>query len=51
MATTTESMTRAVGPATSARASPRRTTPGCWPPRTSSSAGRSCWSGIMFGGT
>ena len=30
----------------SARGSPRRSTRGCWTPRTSSSAGRSCWSGI-----
>ena len=30
---------------------PRLVDPGSWPPRTSSSAGRSCWSGIMFGGT
>jgi hypothetical protein len=27
------------------KGSPRRTTPGCWTPRTSSSAGRSSWSG------
>ena len=31
--------------ATSARGSPRRTTPGSWTPRTSSSAARSSWSG------
>ena len=30
---------------TGAKASPRRSTPGCWTPRTSSSAARSCWSG------
>ena len=32
--------------ATGAKGSPRRTTPGSWTPRTSSSAGRSSWSGI-----
>jgi len=36
---------------TSARASPRPSTPGCSTPRTSSSAARSSWSGNMFRGT
>ena len=37
--------TPAAGAATSARGSPRRTTPGCWTPPASSSARRSSWSG------